>query len=399
MKKSFSDILSSLETGQKRRLAAKIPSWAGVDGIEIPSALSLEQCSSEAAALYKASLLERLGVSGAQRSLADLNCGLGVDAWAFALKAGKVYCNEMNPQLAASDERNFARLGIRNVEFSCSDAALRLESLPQVDMIYLDPARRNGIGRKVFLLEDCSPNVLEMLDALWEKTSLAMLKLSPMADIAMLARRLDGLCEVHIVGIGGECKELLCILKRGWAGPFRTFVVELAGGIHTEPAESGRGETSEGGRAELGEGELRIAGHLPVAGDILLEPSAQILKYGKFGAVCSIFNLAQLDRFTHLYVLSGDTVGDGAEGAGLDAFFKKYRVLETAALSKTAMKSLGEKYPQADVTARNLPLTSEELKRKMGIAGSGGAHIFGAGVLGERVLIVCEKMALPESVV
>ena len=367
MKKSFSDIIGDLEADMKRRLALKVPSWSEVEGLEIPSKLALEQCSSEKAAIYKAALAP-------EGSVADLDSGLGVDDWAFARKAGKVWYNEINPELAACAERNFARLGLKNIECSCMDAAQRLASLPEVDMIFLDPARRDKVGHKMFLLEDCSPNVPELMPELWKHTGLIMLKLSPMADIAMVAQRLEGLCEVHIVGLDSECKELLCILKKGWSGDYRTIAAEL----------------SSGSTMELGEGKILLSDVQPAEGEYLLEPSAILQKSGRYGAICERFSVRQLDRSTHLFT-TGECISS--------PFFKTFRITENVPFNKAGMKRLGRLHPNADVTARNLPLNSEDLKKKMGIAGSGEAHIFGTSVLGERRLLVCEKVTGPESVV
>ena len=50
----------------------KLPLWAATDGIVYPEHLSMEQCSSEATAIYKASLVEG-------DTFADLTGGFGID--------------------------------------------------------------------------------------------------------------------------------------------------------------------------------------------------------------------------------------------------------------------------------------------------------------------------------
>ena len=62
MKPSFADILQGLDGERARKVARKLPVWATA-GAEIPSALALEQCSSEATSRYKACLAARI-VSG-----------------------------------------------------------------------------------------------------------------------------------------------------------------------------------------------------------------------------------------------------------------------------------------------------------------------------------------------
>lgn len=368
VKSNFSDILSGMQEQSRRKLESKLPSWAAVEGISVPSSLALEQCSSEQAALYKASLLE-------YETVADLDSGLGVDAWAFARKARKVWYNEMDPRIAQAARRNMELLGIRNIEFSCSDAAERLKTLPEVDLLFLDPARRSDIGRKVFLLEDCSPDVMSLMPELWKHSDKIMLKLSPMADISLLERKLEGLCELHIVALGGECKELLCILRKGEEGACRIIATELSSG---ETVDFGVFSTST--TAQICNGAS--------PGDELLEPLPVLLKAGQDALMCLLWGLEQLDVNTHLYLKPERAVSDSELP---ESMFRRFNITEVLPFCKESMKSLGKKYPDADVTARNIPLKSEELRKKMGITGSGGVHVFGTSVRGERKLLVCSK--------
>ena len=211
---SFADILQSLERSGEQKLAAKLPSWAGVT-IEVPASLNYQQCSGESAARYKASLLP----DGA--CVADLTGGLGADSWAFSLRASAVWYNEREAVLLEAVKRNFAALGVSNVVFNGFDVSADSTDWQEAlrafapDVIYLDPARRDAAGRKVFLLEDCSPDVVSLMPALLGIAPLVMVKVSPMADITMLRRRLSPwLSELHVVGADGECKELLCLCRR-----------------------------------------------------------------------------------------------------------------------------------------------------------------------------------------
>ncbi|MBP9998630.1 MAG: hypothetical protein KBS67_05235, partial [Bacteroidales bacterium] len=227
MKKSFAQILEGIDSRSSAKMASKLPSWHAA-GCTAPSSLAIEQCSSEAAAMYKAGLT---GPGGG--CIADLTGGLGVDCHAFAQRFRKVLYFERNQVLADEARRNFARLGAGNIEVSCLETGkefLEGGALGQMDWIYLDPARRDAAGKKVFLLEDCSPNVLELLPLLWEHSPRILLKLSPMADISMIRSRL-GAClkEIHVVGLGGEVKELLCILEKDNKEPFRCFMAQLDG--------------------------------------------------------------------------------------------------------------------------------------------------------------------------
>ena len=219
-KKSFSDILEDISEAGAARMRRKVPEWSEVPGIEYPTRLSTEQCSSSATAACKAALVRRIRPSCGL--LADLTGGLGVDCAAFSRVCSRVLYNEMDPELFAAAQRNFARLGLSNVSFS--NVEVTPESLPGLlpdgaDIIFLDPARRAEGGRKVFLLEDCSPDILALRDGLLAAAPDVLAKLSPMADISMVCRRLGpSVREVHVVGTDGECKELLVWMHRGWTG-------------------------------------------------------------------------------------------------------------------------------------------------------------------------------------
>ena len=206
MKKvSFSDILADLSDAASARMRKKVPEWADVPGIEFPTRLATEQCSSSATARYKAALVSRICPDC--RLLADLTGGLGVDSHAFSRVCGRVLYNEMDPELAAAAGRNFSRLGVSNI--SISNVEVTADTLPGLvaegpDVIFLDPARRSGTGRKVFLLEDCSPDIAALRDGLLTAAPDILAKLSPMADIAMVCSRLGpSVREVHVLGADG----------------------------------------------------------------------------------------------------------------------------------------------------------------------------------------------------
>ncbi len=369
VKKSFAQILGTIENDRNRKIKAKLPSWAETEGLEYPSSLSLEQCSSEATALYKAGIIR--GKSGSGVSLFDLTGGLGVDSLAFSEVCDRVTYNEINPVLAAAAEKNFATMGARNIRVRNTDSSDLLEQEWHSDWIYIDPARRDAAGKKVFLLEDCSPNVLELMPELWNHTDRIMLKLSPMADITMIAGRLGGcLDEVHVVGSGGECKELLCLLSRTARTAFSTTVAELSGGVAAIETFTEK-ET------------IGLSG-IPASGDTVFEPSAALMKSGYADTYCKSLSFGKLDGFTHLYSKTGS--------AGKCGFGKAFSVVETVDFNGANIRSTGRKYPEADVSAKNIPVGSEELRKRLGTRSGNGLHIFGASVCGEKKLIVCRRI-------
>ena len=349
----FDLALTTLEV--RRKLRGKVPEWVAVPSLRFPSRLSAQQCSSSETARYKASVA-LAACSGA--ALADLTGGLGVDSWAFAHVFGEVLYNEMKADLAQAAEHNFRELGLANIRSRCRE--LSPGGIGDVlgdfrpDILFLDPARRAADGRKVFRLEDCRPDVLQLLPELLDACPLVLLKLSPMADVTLVCKQLGCVKQVHVVAAGGECKELLLLLEKGYEGARRLFIVEDAA-VQEIPDPDRKVPAEPGGKRPLPK--------------YLFEPGKALLKAGAFDWPCR-FGLAKLGRHTHLYI--------GPEAVEeLTPFGKWFRILETMPLNKRTLREVAAGYPQADVTARNIPLTSDQLCARLKVRSGAGIHIFG----------------------
>lgn len=432
----FDLALTTLEV--RRKLRTKVPQWHAVPWLRYPMRLSGEQCSSAETAFYKASvaasacransnpslMAENAGTQSAPEvkslkkgqkcgfSVADLTGGLGVDSWAFSKVASDVLYNEMQPHLASAAEHNFKALGLDNVQVRCREivpgnVAEILDGF-KPDIIFMDPARRADDGRKVFRLEDCRPDVLKLLPELFETAPHVLLKLSPMADISLVCRQLSGVKEVRVVAADGECKELLLLLERGYEGEYSTILYEsgavlcvdqvqgqngLSGilgvgpGPGTMPLNSLRGILGGPGPGDKNtpgpkSNWTRSTGSISFgAGQVLFEPGKALLKAGAFDLPCR-YGLRKLGRHTHYYI--------GEIPEELRPFGKCFEILEVQPLNNKTIKDLGKRYPQASVTARNIPLTSEDLRKKLGVKDGGTVHIFGLHSDAEgNILVIC----------
>lgn len=321
--------------------------------------------------------------------IADLTGGLGVDSWAFSEVADKVLYNEMNPALAAAARHNFKALGVTNIFIKNSEATS--DSLKDIfgdfrpDVIFLDPARRDSAGKKVFLLEDCSPDVLKMLPELFGISRFVLLKLSPMADITMAVERLDRtyeeylektsgkgwngqwVREVHVVASGGECKELLILLDREWSEGYSLTCREDGKTLTFKPEEITKAKASYP--------DSTFA-------RIIFEPGKSLTKAGVFNAICERFGLVKLARFTHLYTISEPLSDSELEQrtAPLKDFGKVFYVKEILPLNKSSMKDVGKRYPHSEVSAKNIPMSSDELRTRLKVKSGDDAHIFGVRI-------------------
>lgn len=420
----------------RRRLRKKLPEWVACTGLVYPSSLCAEQCSSSDTARYKASIVQRIfnEYVGAVASMvgdpcrttgsatkgtesvpdknspttrnqsvtelaevtipsrgkvADLTGGLGVDSWAFSEVAEEVLYNEMNPALAAAARHNFKALGVTNIFIKNSEATS--DSLKDIfgdfrpDVIFLDPARRDSAGKKVFLLEDCSPDVLKILPELFGISRFVLLKLSPMADITMAVERLDRtyeeylekasgkgrngqwVREVHVVASGGECKELLILLDGEWNEGYSLTCREDGKTLTFKPEEITK--------AKAGYPDSTFA-------RIIFEPGKSLTKAGVSNAICERFGLVKLARFTHLYTISEPLSDSESEQrtAPLKDFGKVFYVKEILPLNKSSMKDVGKRYPHSEVSAKNIPMSSDELRTRLKVKSGDDAHIFGVRI-------------------
>lgn len=420
----------------RRRLRKKLPEWVARTGLVYPSSLCAEQCSSSDTARYKASIVQRIfneyvgtvasmvgdpcrttgsATKGTESvpdknspttrnqsvtelaevtipsrgKVADLTGGLGVDSWAFSEVAEEVLYNEMNPALAAAARHNFKALGVTNIFIKNSEATS--DSLKDIfgdfrpDVIFLDPARRDSAGQKVFLLEDCSPDVLKILPELFGISRFVLLKLSPMADITMAVERLDRtyeeylekasgkgwngqwVREVHVVASGGECKELLILLDGEWNEGYSLTCREDGKTLTFKPEEITK--------AKAGYPDSTFA-------RIIFEPGKSLTKAGVSNAICERFGLVKLARFTHLYTISEPLSDSESEQrtAPLKDFGKVFYVKEILPLNKSSMKDVGKRYPHSEVSAKNIPMSSDELRTRLKVKSGDDAHIFGVRI-------------------
>lgn len=412
----------------RKRLRKKLPEWVASTELVYPSSLCTEQCSSSDTARYKASVVQRIfneyvspvastrsateeagsvtdknssvtkkqsvtstgSVTGPKNwKIADLTGGLGVDSWAFSEVAEEVLYNEMNPALAAAARHNFKALGVTNIFIKNSEATS--DSLKDIfgdfrpDVIFLDPARRDSAGKKVFLLEDCSPDVLKILPELFGISRFVLLKLSPMADITMAVERLDRtyeeylekasgkgwngqwVREVHVVASGGECKELLILLDREWNEGYSLTCREDDKTLTFKPEEIT---------------EAKATYPDSTFARIIFEPGKSLTKAGVFNAICERFGLVKLARFTHLYTISEPLSENELEQriAPLKDFGKVFYVKEIIPLNKASMKDVGKRYPHSEVSAKNIPMSSDELRARLKVKSGDDAHIFGARI-------------------
>lgn len=447
-KNSDVDMPFALDQIRGRQMArTKLPRWAGLDGIIYPPHISMEQCSSEVTAMYKAELAARLLNSeicefatkgtvvpiftknddtlGKQENVSflDMTGGFGVD---FSYIAAQLGVNSMyverQAHLCEAAKENFERLGLKNaivkngdgVEvlhgFSTCDADSQISKEMPLRLIFIDPARRDDAGNKVVSLQDCTPDVTLLQDEMLEKSDFVIIKLSPMLDWHRAVSELKCVREVHIVSTGNECKELLLVLSSSFGKKTKSSAE-----ADEDKASETDDETShlkiycindnqvmsydetDKSVVSIASGiECGIVGLEKCSSEendlpqdnckplYLYEPNASLMKAGCFGVISSRYGVKMLAKNSHLFV-SEDPVADFPG--------RSFRIKAVSSFNKKDLKRQLSGITKANIATRNFPLSVTELRKRLKLKDGGDTYIFATTLSDEsHVLFICEKV-------
>jgi len=368
----------------RQAIKNKIPSWHENDHIIYPKHLSLEQCSSEATAKYKATLVKG-------ESLADLTGGFGVDCAFMSRQFKSTTYIERSEELCKIAENNFNVLGLNHIQVVCGQAVDYLEKISEVDCIFLDPARRDGVGEKVVAIQDCEPNIVELKEQLLNKAETVMIKLSPMLDISLALQSLPETTAIHVVSVNGECKELVFIVT-----PPPT--PSKGGQRHFERSEktnedfqitcinilkNGTIQEFSFLKSEEQQCNINYASELR---KFIYEPNASILKAGAYKTIAHKFNLKKLHLDSHLY--TSDQLVENFPG-------RVFRFVSSFSFNKKEIKENLKNVEQANISIRNFPGSVDELRKKLKLKDGGDIYLFATTLYdGRKVILKVESNRL-----
>lgn len=348
----------------RQKIKTKLPTWYADFELIMPKSISVEQSSSETTAHYKSKLF-----SG--KVFVDLTGGFGVDFFAFCSQFQKGIYLEQNIELAAITEQNSKVLNLSNASFYTGNSIDFLSSHEgNFDLIYLDPARRDSLGGKVFSLADCEPNILEIKSLLFQKTDTILLKCSPMLDISLAIKQLENVSEVHVISIENEVKELLFILRKENVKLKFTKVVDFR-----------KNKIDALEFDDLTEASLPFNICKPLK--YIYEPNAGLMKAALFKSISIKYNLPKLHQNTHLYT-SNDL---------LEHF--PGRIFEVKNILKIDKKEIKAKIPfmKANLAIRNFPDTVVNLKKKLGLTDGGNEYLFACtNNINEKIILQTIKI-------
>ena len=406
------DMPFALDQIRGRKMArVKLPRWASLEGIIYPPHISMEQCSSESTALYKAELAARLlglpaSSSGTEMKteneieFVDLTGGFGVDfSYIAARLVVKSMYVERQAHLCEAAKENFGRLGLKNAIVKNGDGIEVLHSfLPKKDdaastddslgitydqplsllktklglkIIFVDPARRDDAGNKVVSLKDCTPDVTVLQEEMLSKADYVIIKLSPMLDWHRAISELSHVREVHIISVNNECKELLLVLSaRNMGENHRIYCINDAQSFVCEESDM---ETSS----------VKIAPSTLEEMQYLYEPNASLMKAGCFGILSDRYDARMLSKNSHLFVSQ----------APIEAFpGRSFRIIAVSSFNKKELKRHLSGITKANIATRNFPLSVAELRKRLKLKDGGETYIFATTLSDEsHVLVITEK--------
>ena len=406
------DMPFALDQIRGRKMArVKLPRWASLEGIIYPPHISMEQCSSESTALYKAELAARLlglpaSSSGTEMKaeneieFVDLTGGFGVDFSYIAARLGvKSMYVERQAHLCEVAKENFGRLGLKNavvkngdgIEILHSfhpkkkDAASADDSLgitydqPRsllktnlgLKIIFIDPARRDDAGNKVVSLKDCTPDVTVLQEEMLSKADYVIIKLSPMLDWHRAISELSHVREVHIISVNNECKELLLVLSaRNMGENLRIYCINDAQSFVCD-------------ELDMESSSVKIAPSTLEEMQYLYEPNASLMKAGCFSVLSDRYDARMLSKNSHLFV-SREPI----------AVFpgRSFRIIAVSSFNKKELKRHLSGITKANIATRNFPLSVAELRKRLKLKDGGETYIFATTLSDDsHVLVITEK--------
>ena len=369
------------------KACTKLPSWAAQEDIIYPPHLSMEQCSSEQTALYKTNLIKELSLCNtafASTRFVDLTGGFGVDFSFIARNFTHATYVEQQEQLCKVAQHNFKVLGLKHAEVVNTDGTEYLYQMQPVNVIFLDPARRNEQGGKTVLIEDCSPDVLTIEKELLQKANTIVLKLSPMLDWHRAVNELNVIGnvvrEVHILSVRNECKELLIVLQKeetlsdttAASTPKLRIVCMNDNEVVSYHEEESAGTLPS------------IFSNAPTAGQYLYEPNASLMKASCFALISRRYEVSALSVNSHLFV--SNSLIEHFPG-------RSFRLVAVSSFNKKELRHTLSSIKKANLAVRNFPMSVADLRKKLKIKEGGTDYLFATtDANNNHLLLICTKV-------
>ena len=361
-----------------QRTHDKLPTFAQIDDWWYPVRLSCEQCSSEATARYKAEIIRQFVENSEtkgekQNILIDLTGGYGVDTYFLSEQTAQAHYVERNEELCRIAQHNF-QITNKNIHIHNTSAEDFLAQYTSTEdaifnnkndvVIYLDPARRDAHGGKVFRIEDCEPNIINILPTLRTISNSILIKFSPMLDITSALQSLGNEWDVHVVALHNEVKEIIFV-----TGNNHIHAVNI---LHEKNTPFSFTRSDE---------KNAMCAMADSICEYIYEPNAAIIKAGAFRLVSERYQLRKLDHNTHLY--TADQIIEDFPG-------RVWQLIAQPIKNQRDIDALGVR--RAAILTRNYPLTPEQVRKKFKLQESDTHFLIGARIATKPTLLLAKRI-------
>ena len=382
----------------QKQIKDKLPEWYRDDRLIFPSSLAVEQSSSVNTALYKQRLVRE------EDRLCDLTGGLGVDTFYLSKKVRHIIYIEKNKACCDAAHTNFCLLGVTNVQIINDDAKEILKKkdgrLSGLNVFYIDPSRRGAGDRRLFTLNECEPDLKQIM-ALLPKPYRMIIKLSPMLDVSQALSQIPSVQEVHVISVKNECKELLFVSETSFeqidspcdsadeTGSLPDANIYNNKTKHPKPdpliycVNYTTDGTEQAFCFRLSDERTAVASLAKSVGPFLYEPNASLLKAGAYKIVACRYGIEKLHSSSHLYTSNYPVAAFPG---------RIFEITEVLPFNNRMCKTINRSIRQANISVRNFPLTVEELRKRTRISDGGDVFLFATTLPdNQKALIKCHK--------
>ncbi|MCH5229866.1 MAG: hypothetical protein J1F12_07745 [Muribaculaceae bacterium] len=306
-----------------------------------------------------------------------MTAGLGIDAFTMAFNGNDVTAVELNPLKSKFLEYNAKVLGLQNFNVINADSLEVLKnSSEKFDVIFADPSRRNTENNRLYNLKDCIPDVISNQGLLLESANNVLIKASPLLDLSQTIRDFPTTTALYVVGVKGECKEILIYLNK------KLFTEKASIDIFSIDLNT-EGEIINLFKTERKKDSLiNFPSEIPyintnelTPGRFILEPSSLIMKIAPWKEICYKFKSKKFSPSSHLFLSDHKP----------DYFPGRVTRIEKL-ISKKDRKSF-KGFP-ASVVSKNHPLSSEEIRKDWNLAEGNDFFIYASSIGKTKVFIL-----------
>lgn len=296
----------------------------------------------------------------------DLCCGIGSDAFAFARAGWQVTGCDLDPVRVEMARLNAAALGLT--------ARFEVADVTQIDLrarlLFFDPARRTGDGKRIFDVEQYQPplSLIERFHAeSWG------VKVSPGVDMEQISPYCGAQTHLAFISVRGDLKEACLIYASADEACLvptrdRTRAVLLTGNEALEWV---------GAAAETSLREPR---------QWLVEPDPALIRAGLVADAAREFGGAQLDESIAYF-----TTDDKPESVWVRA----WRILDWMPFNGKKLQAYLRERGVGTVTVkkRGTAVTPEVLIPQLKLKGSESRTLVLTRYAGRQIVLICENLS------